>query len=489
MKPVLVSIDQSGEYAIEQPSTYIGRTEWKVDICLPDPAVAEVHCELIREENSLKVVDLGHGSVFVNGNEVEECNLGDGDELTIATYRFRLGFDSKDDDALVETTFSEASSETNEAEDDSEFWMLRMGELELGPMAWFELEEMISAGTVQLDDPVRLPADESWQTVGDVLSRRSDWLTDEPNADPDDGRSASATPIRSRLKTTPKPARNVVAPHTTSEPHADNEGITIDPDQQFIIIQNGREVGPLPMAAIQESATAGTLLRDTPIRSESSAEWSTAAERNIEFPEPDTVSLPDSADPDPLQPRNEKPVSPGALLLWYLLAPVFAISSLIQSLLTLRMAPRKVAVVIAACLLVTWAGWSFVKSWSQTALSGTITLDGEPLPDVLIHATGPKTGDLAIGLSNGSGRFRLVTPDGELKPGDYQITVTDRFERSDSIDSESKVPARYQSLATSDLWLIVAPDTTSGVLQLSTAHRLTAPGGLRRVNADRMRAD
>jgi ABC-type multidrug transport system ATPase subunit len=72
----------------------IGRSAGS-DVVLPDPQVASLHCELIRNGASWRVVDAESGRpTVVNGRPVSSAPLDAGDDLRVGPYRLRLDGDA-----------------------------------------------------------------------------------------------------------------------------------------------------------------------------------------------------------------------------------------------------------------------------------------------------------------------------------------------------------------------------------------------------------
>lgn len=106
---------------------------------------------------------------------------------------------------------------------------------------------------------------------------------------------------------------------------------------------------------------------------------------------------------------------------------------------------------------------------SLTPATGTITLDGEPLPDAEIefHYKGSKPEKYPGAASRSDSRGVFQVKSGKqlgIIPGRHKVTVT----RSNS-DAQPKVPEKYSSLDTTDLELEVKSDVSTGyVLELTS---------------------
>lgn len=91
----LVPLDwwaEEGEPVTFAAPAILGRNE-KATLCLNDPWISRMHCELLEREGQLVVRDLEsrHG-VFVNGERVPQAELHPGDVLHLGVSRFRVEF-------------------------------------------------------------------------------------------------------------------------------------------------------------------------------------------------------------------------------------------------------------------------------------------------------------------------------------------------------------------------------------------------------------
>ena len=93
MQVVLVMFRADGErksFSIVRDQTTIGRRE-DCDFRIPLGDISRKHCRLMRDDNGLKVEDLGSSNgTYVNGKRVIETSLEDGDELRIGATLFRF---------------------------------------------------------------------------------------------------------------------------------------------------------------------------------------------------------------------------------------------------------------------------------------------------------------------------------------------------------------------------------------------------------------
>ena len=75
---------------LQEGTTRIGRSP-TADICLEDPTVSRRHAILLREGDSVRVLDdRSLNGVFVNGERVTARELRDGDVLTLGRNELRF---------------------------------------------------------------------------------------------------------------------------------------------------------------------------------------------------------------------------------------------------------------------------------------------------------------------------------------------------------------------------------------------------------------
>jgi hypothetical protein len=77
-------------YSLDKEWTRIGRS-LAADIRFDDPTVSRRHALIVRQADGVRVLDdRSLNGVFVNGEHVEWCPLGDGDELVIGRHVMRF---------------------------------------------------------------------------------------------------------------------------------------------------------------------------------------------------------------------------------------------------------------------------------------------------------------------------------------------------------------------------------------------------------------
>jgi predicted component of type VI protein secretion system len=96
MQAVLVMIRSDGErrsFSIARDMTVIGRRE-DCDLRIPLGEISRKHCRLVRDEETLRVEDLGSSNgTYHNGQRVQESVLAAGDTIQIGPVVFVLQLD------------------------------------------------------------------------------------------------------------------------------------------------------------------------------------------------------------------------------------------------------------------------------------------------------------------------------------------------------------------------------------------------------------
>lgn len=476
MSMVLESVDRSRRFPLDRESVFIGSSEWKADICLAEPDVADVHCELTRQATGVRVVALSDGGVTVNGTVVREGTLTSGDELGIASLRFRLAVDLPEDERapLDLKDLSEAGSDDSDVSAERIQWIVRVSGMRLGPLSWSEMQTMIARGELRLDDEAQPLNESAWLRVRDVIPRSGGEgiLCDDTSTE--ESQSERQLPTSRRICSGDDDVRleDSIAASTdserTRETPVDSASDDVPLAPQFFIMRRDEETGPLPRLAIQELADEGVVLADTPVRLEESTEWTTAKAVGIHC-------RADSRRETVSQPAEDSQLTTGWDPGWLIFAPYYFVTGLLRS--TTGLSRKQAGYCVAVALIVGTIAFGWIRSWSQTALRGTVTLDGQPVPEVLIELTGVRTGDSAMGTTDGTGRFRMVTLDGELTPGRYLVTVRPLSEFADghlittvpsvAPAAEGSLPARYRHLNTTDVAIEITSDARECVIALT----------------------
>jgi predicted component of type VI protein secretion system len=125
MQVVLVMFRAGGErrsFSIVRDVTVIGRRE-DCDFRIPLGDISRKHCRLIKEENSLKIEDLGSSNgTYVNGKRIHEAELQAGETVQIGPVVFVVQLDGTPaDDELRPWEPEPAAAENGEEEPMVEF--------------------------------------------------------------------------------------------------------------------------------------------------------------------------------------------------------------------------------------------------------------------------------------------------------------------------------------------------------------------------------
>jgi pSer/pThr/pTyr-binding forkhead associated (FHA) protein len=82
-------------FSLPSDTTVIGRRH-DCDLCVPLMVVSRRHCQLIQNNESIKVRDLeSRGGTFLNGRRVDEATLKPGDYIRIGPLTFLLQIDGE----------------------------------------------------------------------------------------------------------------------------------------------------------------------------------------------------------------------------------------------------------------------------------------------------------------------------------------------------------------------------------------------------------
>ncbi len=485
MTMILESADRSQRFPLNQETVFVGSSEWKSDICLAGPDIADVHCELTVVDRGVRVVALADSGVIVNGETVREATLSNGDELGIASLRFRLtGTAGGGVSELVESHSAGPDVAHEPSAPHQHRWIVRISGMNLGPLDWDELQSMLGRGEIRLDDQVQRENEATWQTLRDVLSQTGGdaLLCDDDPIETVDfipaqrrrrSKSDNRT-VASDVKPQEQSATNDTTPAETKE--LADDVVPLAP--QFFIMQGKDEVGPLPRQAVQELADDGVLLANMPVRLEDAEQWSTAAAVGIHC-SANSIDVP----AEPVVESSDGKSAAG--FMWLIFAPYYFVAGLARAIE--RVDPRRAAKWGVPLLIIGVFAFGWLRSWSQTAMRGVVSLDGQPVADVLVQLTGASTGDSAMGVSDDRGNFRVVTLDGELKPGLYLVTVRPLSEvngkraptdHSETSTAEPNLPDRYRHLNTTDAAIEIVASHSQYSVEL-TKQPSSGSGGFR----------
>lgn len=456
MSFVLVRTDTLETLPIGTDAVFVGSAEWKADLCLADDGVDEVHCELAADPHGIRVESLSPDGVQVNGQTIQSALLFANDQLAIGPFEFRI------ERALVDpsrpmrqlpTTLHAAAVVAFEAGDDPE------------PTPHEHSDPAV------VDDKTSVDARSKCQ-----IPPRSGNGRVEPSRHADWTSPVQATAEKSALE-----RETIESPPTSPDRPSAPLPSAID-EPQYFIQRRSSEEGPLPRSAVQELVSRGELSAETPVRLEWNSRWSSAADLGFAYPDAGLKSQPQNEAAEAgtrTAPEHSSSASVTAGVRWGLMAPFFYARSMTTSLRSLSL--KHLVLLLLAGGSVSFAAQRIMNRYARTALTGTVVLDGQPLGNVKVTLTGMKSGEVASGIADNSGRFRVLTLNGTLSPGPYRITVQPEAGPGATVPhgkGKQIVPARYAVLATSDVTLEVTAGQTDYELQLSqlpgaqSAHRV-----------------
>jgi hypothetical protein len=455
MSFVLVRTDTLETLPIGTDSVFVGSAEWKADLCLAGDGVDEVHCELAADPHGIRVESLSPDGVQVNGQTIQSALLFANDKLAIGPFEFRIErarFDPSRPTRQLPTTLHAAAVVAFEADD-----------AESIPPA--------DSGPAVVDNETSAVARSEYQSPP-----RSDIARDEPS------RQASWTsPIQATAEKSALDGGTIESPPNSPDRPSASPDSAID-EPQYFIQRRSSEEGPLPRSAVQELVSRGELSAETPVRLEWNSHWSSAAELGFAYPD---AGLETPLRNEGAESRGTSEHSPAASVTagvrWGLIAPFFYARSMTASLRSLSL--KHLVLLLLAGGSVSIAAQRIMNRYARTALTGTVLLDDQPLGDVTVTLTGMKSGEVASGVADSSGRFQVLTLSGTLSPGPYRITVQPEAGPGATVPhgkGKQIVPVHYAVLSTSDVTVDVTAGQTDYELQLS---RLPRSSSARRARA------
>lgn len=90
-------------FSLPSNTTVIGRRH-DCDLCVPLMVVSRRHCQLLQNNESVKIRDLDSKSgTFLNGRRIEEAKLKAGDYIRIGPLTFQLQIDGKPEKTIRPT--------------------------------------------------------------------------------------------------------------------------------------------------------------------------------------------------------------------------------------------------------------------------------------------------------------------------------------------------------------------------------------------------
>ena len=77
------------EYRLHGGRTSIGRADF-CDISLPGHAISRTHCVIQGRGDSWSVLDRSRHGTTVNGEQIQQCRLEDGDRIGVGEFQIRF---------------------------------------------------------------------------------------------------------------------------------------------------------------------------------------------------------------------------------------------------------------------------------------------------------------------------------------------------------------------------------------------------------------
>ena len=520
MSFVLVRIDTLEALTVGADAVFVGSADWKVDLCLAGDGVDDVHCEMTVDPHGIRVDSLSPEGVQVNGQTIQSALLFANDQLTIGPFEFRVERAGSDSSRpirqLPATLHAGVSIRADDAEEDAQLtsspmamlpvpgsqpvaaeedrnglWLARLGLLELGPMSWAEVDAMLDRGELNASDSVCRAGSNDWQPIQSLAGSRqtafvpsATILSDSSKpSEFDSGRREDSRQTKSLAPETPD-ARSRVADQASFDSRPDHPNDRPAPplpavaEPQYFIQSPSGEEGPLPRHTVQDLVNRGELPADTPVRLEWNTRWSSAIDLGFAYPNGKLQPCEERGGPaetKPVSPEHSR-ISTGGSVRWTLMAPIFYTRSLVYSLRSLPL--KHLVLLLLICGAVGLAAQRWMNRRARTALTGTVLLDDKPLGDVVVTLTGTTSGEIAAGITDNKGQFRVFTISGKLTPGPYRITVQPKAGRGAAVphgDGKQVVPERYTLLATSDATIDVSAEQASYSVALT---RFSGPAGV-----------
>ena len=297
-------------------------------------------------------------------------------------------------------------------------WLVEISGLRLGPLDRADVEEMIDSGEIRLNDRVCAEGSDNWQRASTVFADEEEVVF-----------LAAPAPSHSQVNSVGgKPVSTEFVSQTVGDPQADSSPVPSSDSEEaaeayFYIQRDGVEVGPLTLLTVREFVDDGLLQPETPIRGEDDLDWTTAKEYGLEFPVPEVEGANDPTPAAQSAVDGKGPHLSGGLL-WLVFAPFFFLTSGGRSVA--EMSRRQLVVAATAVLLLGYAGFYVARNWSQTALTGTITLDGDPVQGAAVFFHDRENRRYSWGMTNPQGRYLLMLDSRKsgVMPGLKEIEIT-----------------------------------------------------------------
>ena len=440
--PILIAEDDRKNIVIDRPAIVVGRSRRRSDIRIEDRSISAVHCEIEIGENCLQVRNRGRNGIRINGQKRDEGVLRDGDDFEIARMKYRV---------LMEGESSHPNSSKLSSNND---WFVRLVGLELGPMPWAELSLMVQRGELTETDEVRWSRQRLWCPAGEA-----DGLFDVKVKDAD---------LPAQESTVQRPAESHAAgiPELTTEfgSHAgEDQSATVKFEFSEVeskdgsldsSMHDGKSLADTVTDLLNETATSANKFRlsdppiddsenQAPVLSSNEEQHGDDAAWRLADSSTAAASILDEESPLPALTGNRLPPLPVPIPLKASpqvvpqTSPSINIAKVGRSDSWLDVVYENVLepVLTRVPILQTWPGVAAVAaavllmffmmrpSYEGAAVSGKVTLNGQPLTDATISFTDLKNGFGASAIVGSDGTFEVVTLKGGMKPGTYSVAI------------------------------------------------------------------
>lgn len=460
--PILIAEDDRKNIVIDRPAIVVGKSRRRSDIRIDDRSISAVHCEIEIGENCLQVRNRGRNGIRINGQKRDEGVLRDGDDFEIARMKYRV---------LMEGDPGHPNTSKSSSNND---WFVRLAGLELGPMPWAELSLMVQRGELTENDEVRWSRQRLWRPAAEADGLFGPKVKDAESPKGDE------SPVQELGNQTRGESHSAEPSESIAEPdnhESDDQSGTIE----FEFAEFQSEDGSLDASMPEEkflTDTATDLLNETatsantfklsapPLdKNEDQASVADGYENEINdnadsrsedvpaestdnfaideppVSEPVLSKLPPLPVPPQLKeapraiPQKSPPISipnvgrPGSwldILYDNVLEPIFNRVPILQTW-------PGIAAVVSAILLTIFM---MSPSYEGAAVSGKVTLNGQPVTDATISFTDLKNGFGASAIVGPDGTFEVVTLKGGMQPGTYSVAIMPLKPESPEVVSE-----------------------------------------------------
>ncbi len=434
--PILIAEDDHRSIVIDRPAIVVGRSRRRSDVRIDDRSISAVHCEIEVGENCLRVRNHGRNGIRINGQKQDEGVLRDGDVFEIARLKFRV---------LMEGDPRHPNASQLSSSND---WFVRLAGMELGPMPWAELLLMAQRGELTGSDEVRWSRQRNWRSAATTDGL---FKTASNDANPIENPAAPATQPATAHQPVRKPADERKVEEWGKEDQAwagkiealddseessivDRDREEIDVESRIVDLETGDESGNdnddnnewclTDVAAEHEGPVA------PPEPSLSSQAQTRLPPLPVPRPLPDPPPVRVAVQPAPYKPPPIPKVGRSDTMLDVIYDSV--LGPFRDRVPLLKVWPFVVTVIAGLAITILMMR----PAYEGAAVSGRVTLDGQPLADATISFTDLKNGFGASAIVGSDGSFEVTTLKGGMQPGTYSIAVIPQNPESPEVARE-----------------------------------------------------